>query len=104
VVLAAEDGVVVLRMAIDAQVVIRIGGVPVARFGNGAGWQAGTDDIARIGIDFRLKKRGAHNACFAHQRHMRGDDDVVAAHLLAVDLGGVWLCFEFGGFRVFVNR
>jgi len=79
VILAAEDDNVVVLVTVETQVMIRVGCVPEEGVGNGAARDTPCYDVCRIEKQFRLKQRRAHDVRFAHQRRVRGHDDVVAS-------------------------
>ena len=83
VILAAEDHDVEVPVRLDAQVVVRIVGIPPQRVGHLAFRHPSGDHVAGVQREFRLKERGAGEPAEADQRIVRGDDDVFATHRVA---------------------
>jgi hypothetical protein len=103
VVFSAEDHHIELAMPFEAQVLIRIRGVPEERVGNCSRGNATGDDIARIQRQFRLERRRRDDVLHADQRVVRGDDDVVAGDGVAIRLDPQRIGREFLGGAVFVD-
>ena len=83
VILAAEDHVVVIVAPIDAQIIVRVARVPEQRLGNGAALHPAADSVRAVERQLRLKEARRHQIRHALQRHVRGDEYVLAVDAMA---------------------
>ena len=84
VIFAAEDHEVVVVASIDAQVVVRIAGIPEQRLGNRAARHPAANDVRRVRRELRLQQRCRQQSGLALQRHVRRDQHVLAVDAMAV--------------------
>ena len=101
---AAEDGVAVVWMLVDPQIVIWVAGVPEKRLGQRFPRQPGAENVTGIESELGLKQCRPQSPGFSHQRVVRRNDQVAAANSIAVGMDSERIGLDIGGFTVFKNE
>ena len=84
VIFPAEDDEIVVAVRFEAQIVVRIGGVPEQRVRHASLCDASADDVARVERKLGLKQHRRHETGRSSQRRMRGEHDRSARNRVAV--------------------
>ena len=100
---APKDGVVVIGMPIDTEIVVGIAGVTKERFGNRPPREFRAEHITGVEGQLALKKSGAKKAGLTHQRRMGGNHEILAANLVRTGMHDERIGFDFTRFGVFKN-